>query len=165
MLSGLNQFQFILPIKGLFAVGIGFQPFSSQLYSLGSDDIYEKFIEGDTLTINTEINGSGGISGLIFSLGAKITEKEQLGLKIEYLFGSNRRQTVFNIKEDGYDLDYIYNQRNIYNGTLINGYFSSHRLGFGSRKLRLSGSVKSVLHPVHITHFSFQPFEDSNGNG
>ena len=165
MLSGLNQFQFILPVKGLFAVGIGFQPFSSQLYSLGSDDIYEKFIEGDTLTINTEINGSGGISGLIFSLGAKITEKEQLGLKIEYLFGSNRRQTVFNIKEDGYDLDYIYNQRNIYNGTLINGYFSSHRLGFGSRKLRLSGSVKTVLHPVRINHFSFQPFEDSNGNG
>jgi len=165
VLSGLNQFQFILPIKGRYAVGVGFQPFSSQLYSLESDDINEKFIEGDTLTINKAINGSGGISELIFSLGAKLTEKEQLGLKLEYLFGSNRRQTVFNIKEGEHDLDYIYNQRSIYNGTLINGYFSSHRLGFGSRILRLSGSVKSVLHPVHINHFSFQPFEDSNGNG
>ena len=163
--SGLNQFQFILPIKGVYAVGIGFQPFSSQLYSLGSDDIYEKFIEGDTLIINKAINGSGGISELIISLGAKLTEKEQLGLKLEYLFGSNRRQTVFNIKEGEYDLDYIYNQRNIYNGSLINGYFSSHRLGFGSRKLRLSGSVKTVLDPVRIKNFSFQPFEDSNGNG
>ncbi len=165
MLSGLNQFQFILPIKGLFAVGIGFKPYSSQLYSLSSNNIYEKFIEGDTLTINKAINGSGGISGLIFSLGAKITEKEQLGLKIEYLFGSNRRQTVFNIKEDGHDLDYIYNQRNIYNGTLIDGYFSSNRFSFGSRKIFLSGSVKTVLHPLRINHFSFQPFEDSNGNG
>ena len=165
MLSGLNQFQFILPIKGLFAVGIGFQPYSSQLYSLSSNNIYEKFIEGDTLTINKAINGSGGISGLIFSLGAKITEKEQLGLKIEYLFGSNRRQTVFNIKEDEHDLDYIYNQRNIYNGTLIDGYFSSKRFSFGSRKLFLSGMVKTVLHPLRINHFSFQPFEDSNGNG
>jgi hypothetical protein len=165
MLSGLNQFQFILPIKGLFAVGIGFQPYSSQLYSLSSNNIYEKFIEGDTLTINKAINGSGGISGLIFSLGAKITEKEQLGLKIEYLFGSNRRQTVFNIKEDEHDLDYIYNQRNIYNGTLIDGYFSSKRFSFGSRKIFLSGSVKTVLHPLRINHFSFQPFEDSNGNG
>ena len=165
MLSGLNQFQFILPIKGLFAVGIGFQPYSSQLYSLSSNNIYEKFIEGDTLTINKAINGSGGISGLIFSLGAKITEKEQLGLKIEYLFGSNRRQTVFNIKEDEHDLDYIYNQRNIYNGTLIDGYFSSKRFSFGSRKLFLSGMVKIVLHPLRINHFSFQPFEDSNGNG
>ena len=165
MLSGLNQFQFILPIKGLFAVGIGFQPYSSQLYSLSSNNIYEKFIEGDTLTINKAINGSGGISGLIFSLGAKITEKEQLGLKIEYLFGSNRRQTVFNIKEDEHDLDYIYNQRNIYNGTLIDGYFSSNRFSFGSRKLFLSGMVKIVLHPLRINHFSFQPFEDSNGNG
>ena len=165
MLSGLNQFQFILPIKGLFAVGIGFQPYSSQLYSLSSNNIYEKFIEGDTLTINKAINGSGGISGLIFSLGAKITEKEQLGLKIEYLFGSNRRQTVFNIKEDEHDLDYIYNQRNIYNGTLIGGYFSSNRFSFGSRKLFLSGKVKIVLHPLRINHFSFQPFEDSNGNG
>ena len=81
------------------------------------------------------------------------------------MFGSNRRQTVFNIKEGEHDLDYIYNQRNIYNGTLINGYFSSRRLGFGSRKLRLSGSVKTVLQPVRIKHFSFQPFEDSNGNG
>jgi hypothetical protein len=52
------------------------------------------------------------------------TEKEQLGLKLEYLFGSNRRQTVFNIKEGEHDLDYIYNQRNIYNGTLINGYLN-----------------------------------------
>ena len=165
VLSGLNQFQFLLPIKGRFAVGIGFQPFSSQLYSLGSDDIYEKYIEDDTLTFNKTINGSGGISELIFSLGAKLTEKEQLGIKLEYLFGSNRRQTVFNIKEGEHDLDYIYNQRNIYNGTLINGYFSSRRLGFGSRKLRLSGSVKTVLQPVRIKHFSFQPFEDSNGNG
>ncbi len=165
VLSGLNQFQFLLPIKGRYAVGIGFQPFSSQLYSLGSDDIYEKYIEDDTLTINKAINGSGGISELIFSLGAKLTEKEQLGIKLEYLFGSNRRQTVFNIKEGEHDLDYIYNQRNIYNGTLINGYFSSRRLGFGSRKLLLSGSVKTVLHPVRIKHFSFQPFEDSNGNG
>ena len=33
VLSGLNQFQFILPIKGRYAIGIGFQPFSSQLYS------------------------------------------------------------------------------------------------------------------------------------
>ena len=165
VLSGLNQFQFILPIKGRYAIGIGFQPFSSQLYSLESDDFNEKFIEGDTLTIKKAINGSGGISELIFSLGAKLTEKEQLGLKLEHLFGSNRRQTMFNIKEGEYDLDYIYNQRNIYNGTLINGYFSSHRLGFGSRILRLSGSVKSVLNPVHINHFSFQPFEDSNGNG
>ena len=165
MLSGLNQFQFILPIKGLFAVGIGFQPYSSQLYSLSSNNIYEKFIEGDTLTISKAINGSGGISGLIFSLGAKITEKEQLGLKIEYLFGSNRRQTVFSIKEDEHDLDYIYHQRNIYNGTLIDGYFSSNRFSFGSRKLFLSGKVKTVLHPLRINHFSFQPFEDSNGNG
>ena len=165
VLSGLNQFQFILPIKGRYAVGFGFQPFSSQLYSLESDDINEKFIEGDTLIINKAINGSGGISELIFSLGAKLTEKEQLGLKLEYLFGSNRRQTVFNIKEGEHDLDYIYNQRNIYNGTLINGYFSSNRFGFGSRKLRLSGSVKTVLDPVRIKNFSFQPFEDSNGNG
>jgi len=165
LLSGLNQFQFILPIKGRYAIGIGFQPFSSQLYSLGSNNIYEKFIEGDTLTINQSINGSGGISELIISLGAKLTEKEQLGLKLEYLFGSNRKQTVFNIKEGQYDLDYIYHQRNIYNGTLINGYISSNRLDFGSRKLRLSGSVKTILNPVRINHSSFQPFEDSNGNG
>ena len=43
-LSGLNQFQFLLPIKGRYAVGIGFHPFSSQLYSLGSNAIYNKFI-------------------------------------------------------------------------------------------------------------------------
>ena len=165
VLSGLNQFQFILPIKGRYAIGIGFQPFSSQLYSLESDDINVKFIEEDTLTFKKGIYGSGGISELIFSLGAKLTKKEQLGLKLEYLFGSNRRQTVFNIKEGEHDLDYIYNQRNIYNGTLINGYFSSHRLGLGSRILRLSGSIKSVLHPVRINHFSIQPFEDSNDNG
>ena len=72
---------------------------------LESDDINEKFIEEDTLTIKKGINGSGGISELIFSVGAKLTEKEQLGLKLEYLFGSNRRQTVFNIKEGEHDLD------------------------------------------------------------
>ncbi|GIS71007.1 MAG: hypothetical protein CM1200mP10_05840 [Candidatus Neomarinimicrobiota bacterium] len=64
------------------------------MYSLNGNNIYEKFIEGDTLTINKAINGSGVFLEIIFSLGAKITEKEQLGLKIEYLFGSNRRQTV-----------------------------------------------------------------------
>jgi hypothetical protein len=55
---------------------------------------------------------------------------------------------VFNIKEGEHDLDYIYNQRNIYNGTLINGYFSSHRLSFGSRILRLTDPLKrNILEP------------------
>ena len=66
ILSGLHQFQFIIPIKGRYAFGISFQPYSSQLYSLKSDNIEIKYIQQDTLNFNRRLNGGGGISHLSF---------------------------------------------------------------------------------------------------
>jgi len=181
ILSGLNQFQFILPIQGRYAIGIGFQPYSSQLYSLKSNNTEIKYIQQDTLNFNRMINGGGGISDFSFSLSARFTNTEKGALKFNYLFGSSRNQIAYSLNEGNNGLDddfdgvtdedgensvnYIYNQRNIYNGTLINGYLSSDRFYIGKRSLTISISFNSVLNPFRINNYSFYPFEDINNNG
>ena len=87
ILSGLHQFQFILPIKGKYAIGISFQPYSSQLYSLYSNNTDIKYIEQDTINFNSYLNGGGGISDLSFSLSARFSKTEKGALKFNYLFG------------------------------------------------------------------------------
>ena len=181
ILSGLNQFQFILPIQGRYAIGIGFQPYSSQLYSLKSNNTEIKYIQQDTLNFNRMINGGGGISDFSFSLSARFTNTEKGALKFNYLFGSSRNQIAYSLNEGNNGLDddfdgvidedgensvnYIYNQRNIYNGMLINGYLSSDRFYIGNRSLTISISFNSVLNPFRINNYSFYPFEDINNNG
>lgn len=181
ILSGLNQFQFILPIKGRYAIGISFQPYSSQLYSLKSNNTEIKYIQQDTLNFNRMINGGGGISDFSFSLSARFTNTEKGALKFNYLFGSSRNQIAYSLNEGNNGLDdnfdgvidedgensvnYIYNQRNIYDGTLINGYLSSNRLYIGKRSLTISMSFNSILNPFSINNYSFYPFEDINNNG
>ena len=175
ILSGLNQFLFILPIKGKYAIGIGLQPYSSQLYSLNSKNTDMKFIQQDTLYFNKSINGGGGISDFSFSLSARFSSTEKGALKFNYLFGSNRNQIEFFfndgnngidddfdgvIDEDGENnINYIYNQRNIYDGTLIKGYLSSNRINIGKRNLTLSLSFNSVLNPFRVKNYSFYPLD------
>ena len=181
ILSGLHQFQFILPIKGKYAIGISFQPYSSQLYSLYSNNTDIKYIEQDTINFNSYLNGGGGISDLSFSLSARFSKTEKGALKFNYLFGSSRNQISYSmndgdngldddfdglIDEEGEnDINYIYNQRNIYDGTLISGYFSSNRINIGQRKLTISASFNSVFNSFRVKNYSFYPFEDVNNNG
>ena len=181
ILSGLHQFQFILPIKGKYAIGISFQPYSSQLYSLYSNNTDIKYIEQDTINFNSYLNGGGGISDLSFSLSARFSKTEKGALKFNYLFGSSRNQISYSmndgnngldddfdglIDEEGEnDINYIYNQRNIYDGTLISGYLSSNRINIGKRKLTISASFNSVFNSFRVKNYSFYPFEDVNNNG
>ena len=181
ILSGLHQFQFILPIKGKYAIGISFQPYSSQLYSLYSNNTEIKYIEQDTINFNSYLNGGGGISDLSFSLSARFSKTEKGALKFNYLFGSSRNQISYSmndgnngldddfdglIDEEGEnDINYIYNQRNIYDGTLISGYLSSNRINIGKRKLTISASFNSVFNSFRVKNYSFYPFEDVNNNG
>lgn len=181
ILSGLHQFQFILPIKGKYAIGISFQPYSSQLYSLYSNNTDIKYIEQDTINFNSYLNGGGGISDLSFSLSARFSKTEKGALKFNYLFGSSRNQISYSmndgnngldddfdglIDEEGEnDINYIYNQRNIYDGTLISGYLSSNRINIGKRKLTVSASFNSVFNSFRVKNYSFYPFEDVNNNG
>ncbi|MED5265897.1 MAG: hypothetical protein VX578_01005, partial [Candidatus Neomarinimicrobiota bacterium] len=176
-----HQFQFILPIKGKYAIGISFQPYSSQLYSLYSNNTDIKYIEQDTINFNSYLNGGGGISDLSFSLSARFSKTEKGALKFNYLFGSSRNQISYSmndgdngldddfdglIDEEGEnDINYIYNQRNIYDGTLISGYFSSNRINIGQRKLTISASFNSVFNSFRVKNYSFYPFEDVNNNG
>ena len=181
ILSGLHQFQFILPIKGKYAIGISFQPYSSQLYSLYSNNTDIKYIEQDTINFNSYLNGGGGISDLSFSLSARFSKTEKGALKFNYLFGSSRNQISYSmndgnngldddfdglIDEEGEnDINYIYNQRNIYDGTLISGYLSSNRINISNRKLTISASFNSVFNSFRVKNYSFYPFEDVNNNG
>ena len=140
-----------------------------------------KYIQQDTLNFNSRLNGGGGISDLSFSFSARITDKERGALKFNYLFGSSRKQTGYSLDEGGNGLDddfdgvideegensinYLYNQRNIYDGTLINGYLSSDRINIGKRNLTVSVSINSTLNSFRIKNYSFYPFEDINNNG
>ena len=55
------------------------------------------------------------------------------------------------------DINYIYNQRNIYDGALVNAYLSSNRINIGKRNLIISLSFSSVLHPFRVSNYSYYP--------
>ena len=81
LLSGLHQFQFILPIKGKYAIGINFQPRIVHNYIHYSNNTDIKYIEQDTINFNSYLNGGGGISDLSFSLFARFSKTEK-GFKV-----------------------------------------------------------------------------------
>lgn len=158
--SNVDRFQFILPFGGKYGFGLGLRPYSDQQVLL-KDVMDDLIFETDTITVRKELSGSGGITSFFTGLSFPITEKEQGGVKLDFLFGSSRLRNSLILDEERFQS----NNRRTYSGTVLTGYITSSRFQLGRREVNVFATAGFPLSPLVVHTANFQPFQDSNDNG
>jgi len=159
-LANLDRIEFIMPIKQKFAWGFSVKPLYNLQFSFVDDSEPVVLLE-DTVQTQKSISSEGGISTFNTTLGFPITKQETIAFTIDWLFGSNRRQYTYSLDNS----TYLYFHRNVYSGSQLTVYVTTTRFKLAHFPATLSSSVKFVLQPLRARHYSFQPFEDANGDG
>ncbi len=159
-LTGFNSVHFAVPIGTKYAWGFGIKPVFNQQFSL-KGSVNEIFINGDTLSTQHFMEGSGGITSLYTALRFPLTTTEGMAVGLDILFGSLRKDTEFSFD----NRTYHYFQRNIFTGSLYKLYFSSSRFNNGKIPANIFVMISGSIQSLKARQLSFQPFEDVNGNG
>ncbi len=159
-MSDLNLVRLIVPIKKKYSIGFGLYPFIDRQIKL-RQEIPDFVIDRDTLALEKQFIGTGGVNVFDASVGIMITEYETIALNLSYLFGSARQANILTID----DVDYRFNQRHVYTGTLANLYLRSKRFSFKARPTSLFLKFGMPIKSLTISSYSYQPFEDNNGSG
>ena len=159
-LSFLDRVAFIMPIKNKYAWGFSVKPLYNLKFSF-VDDSEPVILLEDTVQTQKSISSEGGISTFNTTFSFPITKEETAAFTIDWLFGSNRRQYMYLLD----NTTYLYFHRNVYSGSQLNVYLMSTRFQLASIPATLYSAVKLALNPLQVRHYSFQPFEDANGDG
>lgn len=159
--SNLSYVQFIVPIKNKYALGLGIQPYFDQYLQLNGDMESEFIAYDDTLTIHHSYSSFGGMTAFNVSFGGKIIEKLNAGIAFDFIYGSARQQTIFSL--DG--LDYYFQQRHVYSGSLAKLYINSDFLSNLNIPANLYFGLGMPLQSISVKTYNYKPFEDSNDSG
>lgn len=159
-LTGISSAQFAVSIGENYAWGFGLKPLFNQQYMI-VDNQTEFYLEGDTLFTQRSLDGSGGVSSLYTAFCFPLTNKENMAVELDVLFGSLRKDAKFSIDQRSYHQFH----RQIYSGSLYKVFLSSDRFNINKNPLNLYFMFGGSLNALKIKHHSFQPFEDVNLNG
>jgi len=159
-LSDLNLVRLIIPVKRKYSIGFGIYPFIDRQIKF-RQEIPDFVIDQDTLDLEQQLIGTGGVNVFDASVGAQITKYESIALNFSYLFGSARQANILTIDK----VDYRFNQRHEYTGTLASLYVRSKRFSFKARPTSLFLKFGMPVKPLTISSYAYQPFEDNNGSG
>ena len=158
--SGVDKIQFIVPIKGLYGFGLGIKPYSQQKYSFTYKE-NDMILDQDTLTLSKEYSGKGGISSLYAGFSFPLSEKEQGGIKFDFLFGSSRASNNLIVDSERFQA----NSKHYYSGTVMTAYLSSTRFSVFNRELHAYVSAGFALNPLTVHVSTMQAYQDVNNNG
>jgi len=158
--SGVDKIQFIVPIKGLYGFGMGIKPYSQQKYSFTYDQ-NDLIIDQDTLQLSKEYSGRGGISSFYSGISFPLSDKEQAGIKFDFLYGSSRRSNNLFVDAERFQS----NTKHYYSGTVLTGYLSSTRFRLINRQLHIYVSAGAALYPLTVYQSSMAAYQDMNANG
>lgn len=158
--SSVDKIQVIIPIKDLYGFGIGVKPYSQQKYSFTYNPT-DMILDQDTVSLSKEYTGRGGISSLYTGFSFPLSEKDQAGVKFDFLFGSSRRSNNLYVDSERFQA----NERHYYSGTVVTGYLSSTRFSLFNRELHLYASAGASLYPLTVHESTMAAYQDVNGNG
>lgn len=159
-LASLDRVTFIMPIKNKYAWGFSVKPLYNLQFSFVDDSEQIVLLE-DTVQTHKSISSEGGISSVNTTFSFPISAKETAAFTLDWLFGSNRREYTYLLDNS----TYLYFHRNVYSGSQMTVYLTSTRFQLIHKPTTLYSSVKLALKPLRTRHYSFQPFEDINGDG
>lgn len=157
--SELVNVQLIIPIALKYAFGFSLEPLTVQRTFLRNDSTVTIF-DGDSLFTYTEIRSGGGLSVFTTAFSWPLNNQIQLGLKLEYLFGSSRYENLFKVNNNNFRAyDQIF-----YEGLLFKGYFNGQALKKEKFNLGIFGSFGMTLNELSAQKYSTRLFEDINNN-
>ncbi len=84
------------PVNNWWYASFGLLPFSSVGYTIGIDSTYAT-AWGDTMTLDSYHNGSGGINQVYFGNAFKLPYNLTIGINIKYLFGTIEHTRTANV--------------------------------------------------------------------
>lgn len=157
--NALNQLQFIVPIARKFAWGISLAPLTEQRTFMQTDSSLLVF-EGDSIFTQKEARSGGGIAAFSTAISLPFSDKVQLGLKFDILFGSSRDNYVLKVNES----EFRTYQHKIYKGMLIHGFINSEILKRDRFSVQVYGGIGGTFIPVSADIIKIQPFGDTNRN-
>ncbi len=157
--NALNQLQFIVPIARKFAWGISLAPVTEQRAFMQTDSTILLF-EGDSIYTQKEARSGGGISAFSTAISLPFSDKVQLGIKFDFLFGSSRDEYVLKVNES----EFRTYQRKIYKGMLIHGFINNEMMKRDRFSIHVYGGIGGTFIPVSADIIKIQPFGDTNRN-
>jgi hypothetical protein len=159
--SMLGQFSFIVPIKGRFAWGLSLKPYAGQNVNLIGNNTEQYVYEGEPYELRKSLKASGGVYSLNSALGFPLGTFERGGISFDFLFGSTRHETVLIVNS----INYLYQRRHIYSGTLTKIFLSTSRFSESKIPVEFYTSIGLTVKPVRIRSLWYEPFEDINESG
>ena len=159
--SNLATAKFIIPAKQKLSIGITFSPFLSRQLTV-ADSTYQTFIfsESDTLQYSRADETSGGSSMIQFAVGYNLSDKDDIGVAVDALFGSSR--SVRNLIID--DTNHLLQSRDYFNGSSFGLYYTTSRFSYKDKPLILALNYNFAINPVDVKNESYQAFIDINSN-
>ena len=154
--SNLQSAQLIIPVKQKYAFGIELHPYSYQQIIL-SDTVYNDVIAfEDTVSVQKKYEQSGGIMALDLSLSSSLFSGNNIGFKMQLLFGSSRQNKSLILNQ----IPYTQVSRLNYSGINSTLYI---RQKINLINFYLSSSVS--INPLEAIYTKLYPFDDTNNNG
>ena len=154
--SNLQSAQLIIPVKQKYAFGIELHPYSYQQIIL-SDTVYNDIIAfEDTVSVQKKYEQSGGIMALDLSLSSSLFSGNNIGFKMQLLFGSSRQNKSLILNQIPYTQASRLNYSGI-NSTL----YISQKVNLINFYLNTSFSIN----PLEAIYTKLYPFDDTNNNG
>ncbi|MFQ6612001.1 MAG: hypothetical protein ACE5D2_02715 [Fidelibacterota bacterium] len=157
--TGLSSALFVVPIKGKYAFGLSITPVTDQQVFLQEDSTIFQF-GPDSVIHQKSARSGGGVSAFSFAFSFPFEQNSEAGIKVDYLFGSARNEFSLRVN----DIEYRQFYRMAYSGLTINSYLNTYILRKVNYQARFFTSVATTIRPLEANVYSFQPYEDSNGN-
>jgi len=160
--NGANELinvQIIIPIAFKYALGFSLEPLTAQRTFLRGDSAITVF-ENDSIYTYSEIRSGGGLSVFSTAFSWPLNNKIQLGLKLEYLFGSSRIENLFKVD----NVNFRANNQASYKGLLLKSFLNGKIFEKEKFKVELYGSFQTTINALNGNKYVTQPFEDVNDN-
>ena len=117
--SQFNGIQFLIPIRGKYAIGLTIKPINSHNTYMQTDTLNVQYYD-DSINSFKEFRSGGGIMASNFAFTLPINAKMNIGFGYDNYFGSSRNEKSIILN------DIYYRSLNIisYKGSKYNTYFS-----------------------------------------
>ena len=157
--SRFNKFQFVIPIRERYALGLTVKPLNNNNSFFTTDTIAFNFEGADILT-SKEFRSGGGIMEASFGLAFPLNSRMGLGITINHLFGSSRNEQSVILNNIYYRM---FNLRT-YTGSTFDFDFAGLLFKDSSLSISTYASVGLTNKPVSGNLYNFNFYEDSNNS-
>ena len=156
----LSSAKFVIPWKSKMAFGISFEPYLEREIAVIDSTMSSFMFDDEELFFSNSMTSSGGPSLGKLSFGYKLNDFDSIGSSLNLVFGSSRLSRNLIVDSDSHLLQ----SRDYFSGTMIDLYFSSHRLKIKEKDISIFVKVKLPISGIDIENDSYQAFIDLNDN-